>query len=175
MASVDHGVESAAAVARDLLGMAVDAIEPITRGRNSRVYRIAAGADGYALKQYPISGEDARDRLGTEVDALRLMQQLGVPGVPRVIAADAARRFALLTWIEGTPVGAIADADIDAAGDFLLASSLGGVPVGPRGGIPSSPPSRRVAHALRRGTFARAVHRGLVRAGARSSGRARPA
>jgi aminoglycoside phosphotransferase (APT) family kinase protein len=121
MASVHHVGESAAAVARDLLGAAVDAIEPVTRGRNSRVYRIAAGADRYALKQYPTSREDARDRLGTEIDALRLMQQLGVPGVPRVIAADTTRRFALLTWIEGMPVDAIADADIDAAGDFLAA------------------------------------------------------
>ena len=39
--------------------------------------------------------------------------------MPRVVGMDRDRGYALLTWIEGTAVAGIADADIDAALAFL--------------------------------------------------------
>jgi hypothetical protein len=113
--------DAALAIARELLGAAVDAVEPVRRGRNSRVFRVTAGATHYALKRYPAPSEDARDRLGTETEALRLMSACGVADVPRVIAADPARRCALLTWLDGAPPAAVTDVDIDAAAAFLAA------------------------------------------------------
>ena len=121
MSATDHTAErdAAMALARDLLGGAIDAVAPIRHGRNSRVFRVTAGRGIYALKRYPAPGEDLRDRLGTEVEALRLMERCGVGRVARVIAADPARRAVLLSWLDGTPVAAITDPDVDAAADFL--------------------------------------------------------
>jgi hypothetical protein len=111
--------DAAIAMARELLGVAVDTAEPVWRGRNSRVFRVAAGGDQFALKRYPASGEDARDRLGTEIEALRLMRECGIQNVPRVVAADPSRNFALLTWLDGAPIASVTEADIDAAAEFL--------------------------------------------------------
>jgi hypothetical protein len=132
---------AAIALAGDLLGAPIDAIEPVRRGRNSRVFRVAAGGRLYALKRYPASGTDTHDRLGSEVDALRLMQRLGVANVARIVAADPARHAALLTWLDGVPVTAVADVDIDAAADFL-----------------------RVVHAIRRDPVGRTFARGAAEA-----------
>jgi len=43
-------------------------------GRNSRIYQVNAGERVFALKQYPSRRDDPRDRLSTEVGALRLME-----------------------------------------------------------------------------------------------------
>ena len=75
--------------------------------------------DGFALKQYPPRRDDPRDRLATEVGALRLMESRDIDVVPRVVALDRERGFVLLSWIEGSPVGEIGEADIDAAAAFL--------------------------------------------------------
>jgi hypothetical protein len=112
---------AAAATARDLLGRAVDAVEPVRRGRNSRVFRVTAGGVHFALKRYPAPGADGRDRLGTEVEALHLMRKCGLEHVPHVVAADPARHCALLSWLDGEPVAAVAGSDIDMAGAFLAA------------------------------------------------------
>src|ERR1051325_1713871 len=89
----------AQALAGELLRTRVDSVEPVRRGRNSRVFRVTAGAERYALKRYP-DPDDGRDRLGTEVETLRLMAVCGVANVPRVVAADPARHCALLTWLD---------------------------------------------------------------------------
>ena len=42
-----------------------------------------------------------------------------IASVPKVVAADRLRGFAVLSWIDGTPVGTIHDRDIDQACAFL--------------------------------------------------------
>jgi len=51
--------------------------------------------------------------------ALRLMERCGVDDVPRVVGVDRTQGYALLSWIEGSDVGEVTDADIDAATAFL--------------------------------------------------------
>src|SRR5205823_2264317 len=84
-------------------------------------YRVDCGGSAYALKQYPLQTDDIRDRLATEVGALKLMERCRLDVVPRVVAVDSNRGYALLTWIEGAQVAQPADGDIDAAVDFLAA------------------------------------------------------
>jgi hypothetical protein len=112
--------DAALAIARDLVGRPVDAITPLRGGRNARVFRIAAGREVFALKLFPPPA-DGRDRLATEVEALRLMQGCGIADVARVLATEPARHGALLTWLDGVPVATPSDADIDAAAEFLAA------------------------------------------------------
>jgi hypothetical protein len=88
-------------------------------GRNSRIYRVESDGVTYALKQYPSKEFDPRDRLATEVGALRLMEQAQLSTVPRVVAVDSEQGYALLSWLEGAVPDRLADHDIDAAVDFL--------------------------------------------------------
>ena len=104
-----------------LIGGAVDQVEPVGGGRNSRVYRVRSGGTDYALKQYPPRDDDPRDRLGTEAKALRLMERRGLESVPRFLAADENHGFALLSWLDGTAADSPSEADIDQAAAFLAA------------------------------------------------------
>jgi hypothetical protein len=109
------------AVACSLLGGAVDAVSTVNSGRNSRVYRVEHAGRAYALKQYPRRDEDPRDRLGTEVAALGLMERHGIGRVPRVLAVDRSEGFALLTWLDGAPLARVDEKDVDTAVAFLAA------------------------------------------------------
>lgn len=115
------GAFDPARVAEALLGAPVDAVVPLrTSGRNSRLYRVQAGAEAFCLKHYVArSGVDQRDRLGTEMGALELMESQGISCVPRPLARSTAFGCALMSWVEGQPVGRPDEQDIDAALDFL--------------------------------------------------------
>jgi hypothetical protein len=113
------GLSVAAEVAQSLLAGPAEVEDLRGSGRNSRIYKVRSQGNKFALKQYPSRADDPRDRLGTEVAALRLMQSHKIDAVPRVIAVDQERNFVLLSWIDGVPVGDAADTDIDSAVHFL--------------------------------------------------------
>jgi len=101
-----------AGVAAALLGAPVDAIEARRGGGNNRVYRVRSAGRDFALKGYPSSADDPRDRLGHEFDGLTFLRRHGVAVVPEPLAADRRAGFALYEWIEGDPVTAYDTADI---------------------------------------------------------------
>ena len=104
----DSQLDAARAIAGALLRVPVD-VEPAPgSGRNSRVYRVYCRQQSFALKHYP-----GQDRLQTEVGALELLKQHGISAVPRVVASDAMRGYALFDWIEGEGVTTPTAADID--------------------------------------------------------------
>jgi len=121
LSTEDGALAQATAVARTLLGDAVAVSRLVTGGRNSRIWRVESGDRAFALKQYPSRHDDPRDRLATEVGALRLMERCRIDTVPRVLGVDGERGYALLSWIDGGDVADIGDADIDAAVGFLAA------------------------------------------------------
>lgn len=105
-------------VAAALAGRPVRALVPVGRGANSRVYRVDAGTDRFALKAYPRPSGDGRDRLGAEVRALEFFRHHGLSAVARPVAADRKAGFALFEWIEGEAVTDPGPADIEAAAAF---------------------------------------------------------
>lgn len=105
----DHAAEACAAV---LTGMAPVRTQRRNGGGNARLWRLS-WADGRTamLKHYC---DDGRNRGGTEVAALRLCEQHGLDGIPRVLAADAQRRWAVLSELPGErpqPPYAVTDLD----------------------------------------------------------------
>ena len=112
-------IDAAIDVAERLAGAPVLSLERLGGGRNSRVFCVETTGARYALKQYPSRADDMRDRLGTEVAALKLMESQGFDTVPRVVAADRERNFALLTWAEGDLVHDVRASDVDQALSFL--------------------------------------------------------
>lgn len=119
MHACDPGLSLATEVAQSLLMAPAEVKHLRGGGRNSRVYKVRSQGQHFALKQYPSRADDPRDRLGTEVAALRLMQRHGIEVIPRVVAVDRERNFVLLSWIDGVLVGAPGDTDIDSATRFL--------------------------------------------------------
>lgn len=130
MDMAEPGLAEAAAVARTLLMAPIDAIECVRgAGRNSRIYRVGRGAEWFAVKHYPPRHEDSRNRLKTEIEALAFMERHGITVVPRPLASDAERGYALLSWVEGDPVDSADETDIEAAAAFLAnLHRLRGVP-----------------------------------------------
>src|SRR5579883_2007710 len=106
-------------LAARLAGEAVAELTPVERGRNSRVFSLRTESGRrLALKLYP--NEPARDRLGTEFNALTFLMEAGIEPVPRPVACDAAAGAALYTWIDGSAVQGPADrADAAALARFL--------------------------------------------------------
>jgi hypothetical protein len=119
--AADEDLAEAAGVARALVGGTVELDRVTSGGRNSRIWRVRSSSGVFALKQYPPRHNDPRDRLSTEVGALRLLQRHHIDTVPRVVGVDDLRGYALLSWIDGGDVVHIGDDDIDAAVDFLAA------------------------------------------------------
>src|SRR5262245_2029593 len=117
----DASLLEAQSVATRLVGAPVELQRILAGGRNSRIYRVCSGDRTFALKQYPARADDPRDRLSTEVGALRLMERCEVTDVPRIVGVDPQHGYALLTWLDGADVGELRDADIDAAAAFLKA------------------------------------------------------
>ena len=98
-----------------MLGEPVTEVERAAGGANNRVYRVRAGRNFYALKLYPATAGDARDRLGAETAAISFMQNHGVRIVPALVGSDVTHRIGLYEWIEGEAVGPAGDEDIAAA------------------------------------------------------------
>lgn len=117
--SADEENEGVAEIAAALSGAPARAIVRVGGGRNSRVYRVETPAGVFALKQYPSLADDPRDRLGTEMAALQWMEQYGIGVVPRFVAADRERNFALLSWADGELVRDPGESDVDQALSFL--------------------------------------------------------
>lgn len=111
--------DPARSIAEGLAGRPICEMAPVRRGGNSRVFRISTESGLLALKIYPSRAEDARDRLGVEIAALDFMHARGIDQVPRLVAADPTRNAALLEWIDGKPVEAAMETDVDAALAFL--------------------------------------------------------
>ncbi len=106
-------------IAETLTSQSVDQLILCKSGRNSRVYQVICGNTAYALKSYPSSAGDLRDRFGTEVKALKYYQANNNPYTPRLLAVDEGRNIALLEWLEGAPVIAPTIGDMDQAVDFI--------------------------------------------------------
>jgi len=121
LSTTDGALAEATAIAQALAGDAAKVSRLVTGGRNSRIWRVASGGRTFVLKQYPSRRDDPRDRLSTEVGALRLMERHGIDTVPRVLGVDGEHGYALLNWIEGSEVAEVREADIDAAIVFLTA------------------------------------------------------
>lgn len=103
-------------MAARLAGCRVQSITTGGRGGNNRLDRVEA-EDGrvFALKSYPRTAGDRRDRLGAEFTALSFLKRNGVAEVPAALARDDQSGHALYEWIEGEAVTAPTLADLDAA------------------------------------------------------------
>ncbi len=108
-------------VAERLLREAPASLVPLGGGRNGRVWRVTAGGQSYALKEYFRHAADTRDRLASEYEGLRFLWRNGVRGVPEPLCADREAGCALYALVEGRkiPGPAISAADIEAAVSFL--------------------------------------------------------
>ncbi len=94
-------------------------LHEVGTGGNNRVFRVECTEGRFALKHYFSHPGDRRDRWGAEVGFLRYLEQAGVHGIPRVIAAHGNDRLALFTWIEGRRPSAVSLDQVRQAGGLF--------------------------------------------------------
>lgn len=114
----DVEAETIRPAASELLEREIITVERIGVGRNSRVFRLEdASSNRFALKIYFRDGNDSRDRLGTEFSALSFLWNSGMRQVPRPIAADSSRGYAIYELIDGVRVAdeGVNPVDLDSA------------------------------------------------------------
>lgn len=109
----------------------LDAVEPLSGGRNNRVWKVVCGPRHFLLKQYFWSEQDQRDRQGQEWAFLSFLQKIGCSLAPALLARNLEERCSLLEFIEGAPPegAGIAAGDVQEAVEFFrqmnAARSLG--------------------------------------------------
>lgn len=91
----------AARLVADLFGEPVVQLLPAAKGANSAIYRAQTQRFGCAVKLYGSHGVGGGERLAREWQALTLLEEHQVGGVPRPLARDDASTLALLSWAEG--------------------------------------------------------------------------
>jgi hypothetical protein len=90
----------------------------VGRGGNSRVFKIVCAGGPFALKIYP--ADDRRGRQGAEARALAFAARVQLGRTPRLLAADESAHASLLSWVEGTAISEISDADIAQFAQFQI-------------------------------------------------------
>jgi hypothetical protein len=91
-------------VAEELCNNSVSSIEIAGSGANSRVYKVLAGNDNFALKFYREGKIHFNDRLDAESHALKLFENNGFPNTPHLIKTNKDRNCSLLEWIDGKSI-----------------------------------------------------------------------
>ena len=104
--------------ASSILNSSVQGINMMQGGRNSRLYELSTHEMGkLALKDYPDLLVDPRSRLQTEVQALKMIEDLHK--TPKVVAFDEKLNVAIYEWIEGVHISRIEDNHINEALKFI--------------------------------------------------------
>ncbi len=76
-------------------------LSPLKNGRNNRVYRLAVGNKTYVLKEYYLSGDDQRDRLGTDFNFSKYAWTKGIKTIAQPLMCDKKNGLAVYSYIEG--------------------------------------------------------------------------
>jgi hypothetical protein len=113
--------EHVVAAARRLTGETPLAVTLAGSGANSRIFRVEGPGGAVALKSYPARSGDTRNRQDVEWRALAFLRANGLRCVPARLARDESARFTALSWIDGAPVAAPTDHEVEAAMDFIAA------------------------------------------------------
>ena len=105
-------------IASSILNSSVKGLNMMQSGGNSRLYELSSYEIGkFALKDYPDLLVDSRPRLQTEVQALKLVEDLHK--TPKVVAFDEKQNIAIYEWIEGVHISRIDDNHIKDALKFI--------------------------------------------------------
>ncbi len=116
----DETLARATELAGALLERPVVSVSPVSAGGNNPVWKVdCEGRESFALKSYPATEGDSRDRLAAEWGALAFLSAQGEPAAPEAVAVDFDNRVAAYRWIAGDPISEPSDNDLDSALAFV--------------------------------------------------------
>ena len=105
-------------LAQTILNEKIYSVQKLQGGGNSRIYKVVTeSSQSYAMKNYPDLLIDLRNRLQTEVQSCRILEEFHL--TPKVFAYDVDLNIALFEWIDGEPIDCIENKHIDQALDFV--------------------------------------------------------
>lgn len=96
-------------------------VMPINGGANNQTYRITLeNGEHYALKSYHIH-DFKRDllRMHREYSSFSFLQECGEQQIPKALACDQKKLFAIYSWVQGNPITYISDTDIHSVVSFV--------------------------------------------------------
>ena len=101
-------------------GETAQGFEAIPQGANNRLFKVnCKNGMRFALKHYPKSEEDTRNRLMTEFTSLQFLAPRCNGVVPKALGYDEDAQIALYHWIEGDSITSPSSNDIQAALAFI--------------------------------------------------------
>ena len=92
-------------------------VEKLKGRGNSKIYKLLFITNNMLIKDYPDLSVDPRPRMQTEVNALKLVEELG--RTPKVFAFDKPQNMAIYEWIEGKSLYKIENNHITQALNFI--------------------------------------------------------
>jgi len=95
-------------------------LAPIRAGRNSAVFKVSSNGKEWILKHYFKHEADKRNRLDTESQFLKFLNQVGCQAIAKPIAIDDSKQLALYSFLQGKKPSIITDAHIVQATQFIL-------------------------------------------------------
>ena len=105
--------------AKSLAPGEVRSVRSVAAGANSRIFCVESSSGVFALKSYPVRHGDTRQRGEIEWQALHFLSRYGLTAVPTPLARDVTGRFLLMEWINGAPITAPSDNELEAAMKFV--------------------------------------------------------
>lgn len=76
-------------------------LEPLSGGRNNRIFRLCADGQAFFLKAYFYHPMDERDRLKHEFDFTSYLWSRGIRRIPRPVWADFQNRWGIYEYVQG--------------------------------------------------------------------------
>jgi hypothetical protein len=105
-------------LAQTILNENISKVHKIQGRGNSRIYQIETKKhQAYALKYYPDLLLDTRNRLHTEIQACKILEDFHL--TPKIVAFDKELNIAIYEWISGEVLQDIEEEHIDQALDFI--------------------------------------------------------
>lgn len=89
-------------------------------GANSRIYKLEASDNVYALKFYREGKKHFNDRLKSEKKALNLFHENGIFNVPQIYNFDLKNNCILMEWVDGEIINKPESVDINNLSDFII-------------------------------------------------------
>ncbi len=78
--------------------------DKLNYGINTSAWQICSGNKNFFLKFYISSKNDNRDRLGTELEFTKLLENGGFKNIPKILLTNKEENWALFEWLDGEKI-----------------------------------------------------------------------
>ena len=101
---MDSKFKNSIDISLEKIGVEVESIFPINKGKNSLTWEIRNKENSYFLKKYISNANDKRNRLENELNFLELLLSKNFTNIPKPICFSRKNNWVILSWLNGNPI-----------------------------------------------------------------------